>query len=178
MRLLFWNLDAVRERYLYQDPERKERGDLDRERAHFLETHPASEKEDWQTSREGFNKKIASRFEDWGYAWSENFWPKITRTMKLMKQVTREHGIRLAVVLFPVRQQVQGDLLVDEPQQGFEREMTALGIPHFDLLPPLRERYQTDGADLFYDQCHYRADGYAFVGRLIGHFLLEKVIGQ
>lgn len=178
VRLLFWHLDVVRERYLYHDPKLENSGDLDRERERFLETHPAGEKQDWQTSREGFHKKIAARFEDWGYAWSENFWPKITPTLELMKQVANEHGAQLAVLLFPVRQQVLSDLLLDEPQQGFEREMTARGLHHLDLLPPLRERFQQDGKDLFYDQCHYRAEGYEFVGQLVGEFLLEEVIAR
>ena len=121
---------------------------------------------------------IANRFEDWGYAWSDGFWSRITPTLELMKQVANEHGFKLAVILFPVRQQVQSALLLDEPQQGFEGEMTALDLPHLDLLPPLRERFQQDGENLYYDHCHYRAEGYAVVGQLVGEFLLGKVITQ
>ena len=176
IRLLFWRLDGIRERYRYQDPELADGGDLDSARGRFLETHPAGERLDWQTNREGFHKLIANRFEDWGYAWSDNFWPRITPTLELMKQVANEHGFKLAVILFPVRQQVQSDLLLDEPQQGFAREMTALDLPHLDLLPPLRERFQRDGKDLFYDHCHYRAEGYELVSQRVGDFLLEEVI--
>jgi hypothetical protein len=176
VRLLFWKLDAVRVRYRYEDPELEDGGDLDRARERFLETHPVGEKPDWQTSREGFHLKISRRFEDWGYAWSDNFWPRITPTLEFMKQVADEHGFELAVLLFPVSFQVQSDHLVDEPQQSFEREMTALDIPHLDLLPMLRERFREDGKDLFYDHCHYRAEGYEFVGQLAGEFLLGEVI--
>jgi hypothetical protein len=118
VRLLFWQLDAVRERFLYQDPELEDRGDLDHERERFFETHPVGEKPDWQTSREGFQLKISRRFEDWGYAWSDNFWPRITPTLEFMKQVADEHGFELAVLLFPVSYQVQSDHLVDEPAAG------------------------------------------------------------
>jgi hypothetical protein len=178
VRLLFWHLDTVRKRHLYQDPERDNRKELEREREHFLANHPAEEAPNWQKSREGFHRMIAIRFEDWGYAWSENYWRRTMPTLELMKQVANENGAELAVLFFPVRHQVQSDILMDEPQQRFEREMTARGIPHFDLLPPLRERFQRDGEDLFHDQCHYRAEGYAFVGQLVGDFLLREVVAQ
>jgi hypothetical protein len=78
------------------------------------------------------------------------------------------------VVLFPVRQQVQSRLLRDEPQRHFEHVVRALGLPHLDLLPALRERFASDGRDLYFDHCHYRPEGDELIGRLVADWLARE----
>jgi hypothetical protein len=94
-------------------------------------------------------------------------------TVKLLEHVAEEHDIELMFVMFPVRQQVQSKILRDEPQKKFHTMMQRLRIKHLDLLPALRSKYQEDGIDVFYDHCHYRAEGNAFIGDTVSHFLIE-----
>ena len=150
---------------------------MPRERERFLATHDVAEG-DWHSSREAFHAMIADRIGDWGYAWSEDFWQKIMPILGLMKQVGDERGFRVAVLLFPVSYQVQSDLLMDEPQQDFDRYMTDLGLAHLDLLPLLRKKYQRDGVNVYYDHCHYRPEGYEYFAKFAADFLLREVISR
>jgi sugar lactone lactonase YvrE len=52
--------------------------------------------------------------------------------------------------------------------------MERLGLPHLDLLPPLRERYERDGVDLFYDHCHHTSQGTRFVGELVADLIARE----
>ena len=56
--------------------------------------------------------------------------------------------------------------------------MTELGLAHIDLLPLLREKYQRDGVNVFYDYCHYRPEGHAFFAEAVADFLLREVISH
>jgi len=170
-------LDVFRDRYVYEGSGLRDEGAIERERERFLATHPVADG-DWKTSREAFHAKIAEKIGDWGYAWSPDFWQKIVPILELMKQVGNERGFRVAVMLLPVRHQVQSDLLMDEPQQEFERQMKELGLPHIDLLPILREKYQRDGVDVFYDHCHYRPEGYEYFSKYVADFLIDDVISR
>lgn len=140
-------------------------------RERFLAEHPATVEGDWRESETAFNQEIADTFFDWGYAWSEDAWARMGETLGLMKQVASDHDFELFVVLFPVRQQVQSRLLRDEPQRHFEDLTRALGLPHLDLLPALRDKFASDGQDLYFDHCHYRPEGDELIGRLIADWL-------
>jgi hypothetical protein len=170
-------LDVFRDQYVYEDGGLRDHEAIERERASFLAAHRVAEGE-WRTSREAFDAMIADHMDDWGYAWSEDYWKKILPILGLMKQVSNERGFELAVMLFPVSYQVQSDLLVDEPQQEFERHMTELGLPHLDLLSLLRQKYQRDGVNVFYDHCHYRPEGYEYLSRFAADFLRTEVISR
>jgi hypothetical protein len=170
-------LDVFRDRYVYEGSRLRDEGAIERERERFLATHPVAEG-NWKTSREAFHAMIADKIDDWGYAWSSDFWQKILPILELMKQVGDEQGFRVAVMLLPVRHQVQSELLMDEPQQEFERHMTELGLAHLDLLPLLREKYEQDGVNVFYDHCHYRPEGYEYFSKFAADFLMNKVISR
>lgn len=146
----------------------------DPELRRFVASHPVSSTDDWRTSQEGFNREIVNAFGDWGYAWTGEAWTTMEQTLELMRQVARDHDIELYVVLLPVRQQVQAKILRDEPQQKFEAIMKRLGLPHLNLLPPMREAFARDGVDIFYDHCHYRPAGNALVGRLIAEMIARE----
>ncbi len=139
----------------------------------FASRNPVSDEASWKDSREGFNNEIVGAFGDWGYAWTDEAWTKIESTVKLLERVAEDHEIELIFVMFPVRQQVQSKILRDEPQKKFQAMMRRLGVKHMDLLPILRSKYQEDGANVFYDHCHYRAEGNAFIANTISRFLIE-----
>lgn len=139
----------------------------------FISRNPVSDEASWEHSREGFNNEIVNAFGDWGYAWTDEAWMKIESTAKLLEHVSEEHDIELIFVMFPVRQQVQSKILRDEPQKKFQAVMKRLGIKHLDLLPVLRSKYQEDGVNVFYDHCHYRPEGNAFIADTISRFLIE-----
>ncbi len=140
----------------------------------FLTDHPSSPAEDWREGAAGFNHEIVQAFGDWGYAWTDEAWDEMAQTLSLMKQVTADHGAELFVALFPVRQQVEARVLRDEPQRRFAEAMRRLGLPHLDLLPALRRRFERDGRRLFFDHCHYRPEGDRLNGRQIAAELAER----
>jgi hypothetical protein len=140
----------------------------------FTLKNPVSDGASWKDSQEGFNNEIVNAFGDWGYAWTDEAWMKMEGTAQLLEHVAYEHDIELIFVLFPVRQQVQSDIYRDEPQRKFHTIMQRLGIKHLDLLPALRSKYQEDGIDVFYDHCHYRAEGNAFIADTISRFLISE----
>ena len=148
---------------------------LEHERELFRRTHRVTD-ERWEETEGGFNRRIDRSFHDWGFAWSTAYWPKVGELLGIMKRVSRDLDFKLAVVFFPVRYQVQAEILRDEPQHRFAELMAELDLPHLDLLPGLRSRYREDGIDLFYDYCHYRAEGVEFVSDRIAQFLLNEVL--
>ncbi len=170
-------LDVFRDRYVYEGTGLRDEDAIERERERFLATHPVAEG-DWHSSREAFHSMIADHIGDWGYARSQDFWRKIMPILGLMKQVGDERGFRVAVLLFPVSYQVQSDLLMDNPQRGFDRYMTDLDLAHLDLLPLLRKKYQRDGVNVYYDHCHYRSDGHEYFAKPVADFLLREVIAR
>jgi hypothetical protein len=170
-------LDVSLDRYVYEGTGLRNEDAIERERERFLATHSVA-KGDWRSSEDAFHALIVERIGGWGYAWRGDFWQKIVPLLALMKQVGGERGFRLAVLLFPVSFQVQSELLVDEPQQEFDRHMTKLGVPHIDLLPLLREKYQRDGVNVFYDHCHYRPEGHEYFAKAVADFLLREVIAR
>ena len=171
---LFDRLHILRARLAANAIARDSPGDLKVERSRFARNHPISD-ERWETSDTGFNRRIHRNFHDWGFAWSDTYWNKARDLLSLMQTVALEQGAEFAVVLFPVRMQVHAENLRSEPQQRFEALMDDLGVAHLDLLPLLREAYQDDGLDLFYDYCHYNATGTSFVGKAIADFLAREM---
>jgi hypothetical protein len=170
-------LDVSLDRYVYEGTGLRDKDAIESARERFVATHSVAEG-DLHSSQDAFHAAIAERIGGWGYAWSGDFWPKIVPILELMKQVANERGFRLAVLLFPVSHQVHSELLMDEPQREFDRHMTGLGLPHIDLLPLLREKYQRDGVNVFYDYCHYRPEGNEYFAKAVADFLLREVISR
>jgi hypothetical protein len=168
-------IDVFRDRDVYEKSGLRDEEAIAHAREEYLATHSAV-KGDWRVSREAFDYEIGVRMDDWGYAWTDDYWRKVVPILEMMKRVGAERGFELVVMLFPVNAQVHSELLVDEPQQEFERSMTELGVAHLDLLPKLREKYQRDGVDVFYDHCHYRVEGNRFIADTAADFLLREVI--
>jgi lysophospholipase L1-like esterase len=141
------------------------------ERERFLATHPTDDRADWRDDPRGFDREVAAAFADWGYAWSEGAWREIERGVASLREVARAHGLRLAVVLFPVRHQVESRALRSEPQRAFAAAMDRLGLPHGDPLLALRRMATSTTGSLFYDHCHYTPAGNAAVAEALADFV-------
>ncbi len=140
----------------------------------FLAEHPITPADDRNNENSYFNGVIADAFMDWGYAWSDECWVKISEYAKLIKQAAESTKAELFIVLFPVRQQVEAKILRDEPQQHFKRIMEETGVKHLDLLPALREKFQNDAFSAYYDHCHFKPEGNRFVGKEVAEFLAKS----
>jgi lysophospholipase L1-like esterase len=119
----------------------------------------------------GFDREVATAFADWGYAWSPQAWREIEAAVAPLRDRARGAGVPIAVVLLPVRLQVESEHLRAEPQRHFASTMERLGVPHGDVLPALRRAAATTTAPLFYDHCHYTPLGNQVVGEAIAAWL-------
>lgn len=147
---------------------------IDTERDAFHEQNPPT-RDSWFENPGGFNRLVGENFVDWGFAWSDEFWHRVEEILWLMKSAADQRDVQLAVVLFPVRYQVQVETPRDEPQQRFAEVMHRMQLPSLDLLPPLRSQYRRYGVDVFFDHCHYRPVGHRIVGEEVARFLRDLV---
>ncbi|RIK92672.1 MAG: hypothetical protein DCC71_24380 [Proteobacteria bacterium] len=140
----------------------------------FLRTHALSDTGDWRTDAHAFDREVAAAFADWGYAWSEAAWRELARGVAALRDEARAQERRVAVALFPVRHQVEAAQLHDEPQRAFAAAMEGLGVPHFDLLPALRDARREP---LFYDHCHLTPLGNRIVAEALAGFAARALDG-
>lgn len=123
----------------------------------------------WRDDPAAFDALIrAARF-DWGAAWSEENWPEVEAQLRAFDRLGRSHGVRPALVAFPVRAQVEASRLRDEPQRRLGRIAKELDWPFLDLLPGLIAH--RDGGPIFQDHCHLTARGHELVAELLLEFL-------
>ena len=101
-----------------------------------------------------FTKLVIEHIEDWGGAWSEGAWDRMAKTLVEMKVTLDRAHVPMAIVLFPVSYQVEGERLFDFPQRKAAALAKKMGVPLLDLLPLLREEKSRSRERLFYDQCH------------------------
>lgn len=130
---------------------------------------------DWKDNLSGLNRLIYESMGDWGYAWDNDYPSRIKKIYSLIKEVSDNHNIDLAVFMFPLSYQVQADYLEDTPQRNMKRIMSELGIKFYDLLPDLRAKYEKDRENIFFDHCHLKPEGHEFVGKLIGKQILNSI---
>lgn len=126
---------------------------------------------DFMTDEYAFNHMILWNFADWGGAFSPHVWEYLRPLFVELLRLSKEHRFELYVVAFPVRFQVQAPYLRDEPQRKLTEITADLGIPMLDLLPMLREAYQTAGPPLYYDHCHMTPHGYRLVAERVCELL-------
>jgi hypothetical protein len=129
---------------------------------------------DYDAMPPAFYKLVHDHFSDWGSAWHPAARDRILQSIDAISAYARERHIRVAVVLHPVRFQVETVFLEDTPQKDFLEQLSRKGIPTLDLLPHLRA-FQGEKAALFYDQCHHTALGSELVARAIYPFLRTRV---
>lgn len=131
----------------------------------------------WIEDPAALNDLILKNTRDWGAAWDPKTWEIVELYLTKIQKLQKEHGFELAVVLFPVRFQVEAEYLAVDPQKSFAKLMDRLSIPHFDLLPVLRQSWQENTeSPLYYDRCHLTPRGNALVGEALAQFLRNSPV--
>lgn len=110
----------------------------------------------------------AARF-DWGAAWRAETWPGVEAEFRKFDRLCRAHGVRPALIAFPVRPQVEATARRDQPQRRLEKIARTLGWPYLDPLPGLIARRA--GGPIFQDHCHLTARGHELIAEMLLHFL-------
>jgi len=130
----------------------------------------------WRTDPVALTELIAAAQYDWGAAWRPETWPKVESQLAQFDALSRAHGIRMGLAIMPVKVQVYGAVVRDEPQKRLTRIAEALGWPCLDLLPGLIE--QRDGERIFNDHCHFGPHGHELVAGMFLEFLSSpKLLG-
>lgn len=123
-----------------------------------------------------FRRLALSTVYDWGGAFSPRMPARVAPRLRELAGLAEQHGFRLVVVAFPVREQVEARGVYDAPQRWLAHELEALGVPVLDLLPVLRAAHRDRGAPLFYDHCHPTPRGNAIVAEAVYDFLVEETV--
>lgn len=131
-------------------------------------------KGDWTFDRNAFDKEIMDAIDDWGYAWTDQAWEHMAQILSQFKTLEARHNFRTVLALFPVRFQVESNFLNDTPQQYFDKVATHLKLPHLDLLPSLRNAWQSSKEPLFYDHCHLTPHGNQIVAEALVRFFKDQ----
>ncbi len=103
-------------------------------------------------------------------------WERTLDELREIFDFCRARGIRGALVVFPFTFQFLDVKRLSAPQRVLERFARERGLPHLDLLPPLRRRIQREGAklsDWFLDEDHPSARGHEVAAELI-HAFVER----
>ncbi len=124
---------------------------------------------------EEFNYKINEFFYDWGAAWSDDAWNQLYPLFAELKRLSIENNFKLAIVGFPVADQVYARGVFDYPQQKLKEVGKRLDVPVLDLLPYYRAEYVPGvSQQLFYDWCHPTPFGNELLAKWIGDFVREQ----
>ena len=116
-----------------------------------------------------FNGVIRMAVSDWGSAWAEGAWERMTPVLREMKRQATLHGFELRIVLFPVRHQVDASFVHDFPQRRAAAVAREIDAPFLDLLPLFRRARDESREPLFYDNCHPTPYG----NRLVAGWILD-----
>ena len=103
----------------------------------------------------------------------QSAWRLATGELGKIAAVCRRNGVPVAVVCFPLREQVSAARDEDRPQQELRAFCSQQGIPCLDLLPGMRawqEAHPTEGFPMR-DSLHPNAIGHALVAEQIVEFL-------
>lgn len=139
---------------------------------------PAESKGNPNKSKPHFNRVIHELFFDWGAAFSEGAWEYMAPIFEEFKRQSEIHGFKLAIVAFPVANQVYADFVYDYPQSQLKKIGARLEIPVLDILPILRAEQAAGNQGLFYDWCHHTPQGNAIVAQAVYEFLNAEVLGD
>jgi len=138
----------------------------------FIENNQiSSSSEQWSKDPKAFNSLIFQNFKDWGFSFTDEFWEKEENQFKILKTISENNKAKLMFVLFPVRYQVESEILNNFPQQKFEEKMSQLNITHLDLLSSLREKFASNKESFYYDQAHPTEEGMKFIASELSAFV-------
>ncbi|MDP8236009.1 MAG: hypothetical protein P9M08_06475 [Candidatus Erginobacter occultus] len=136
----------------------------------------AMNKMDWARDRDTFLKLASLARYDWGAAWQDGSWEVIGRELDRLKDLSRKHCFKVAIVAFPVAFQVYADFMEDIPQERIKKEARQRDFFFLDLLPSLRE-YRKSHKDIYLDWCHPAAKTNDFIGKIIARFIFGEIMG-
>jgi lysophospholipase L1-like esterase len=126
---------------------------------------------DYRIDRGAFNLVLYKWFFDFGGGWCPHLWTWMQPLFDQFRHLSDVHRFAPAIVMFPVRHQVEADFLYDDPQRRMREVAGRLGIPLLDLLPVLRRAHRSSPQPLFFDHCHTTAYGSRLVANEITKFL-------
>jgi len=81
----------------------------------------------------------------------------------------------LSVILCALVLEVASRILFEAPPSVVVENLSDPAAK-VDLLPLLREKYEQDGADVFYDHCRYGSEGDEYFAKAVADFLLRELI--
>ncbi|MDT7041795.1 hypothetical protein [Candidatus Nitronereus thalassa] len=123
-----------------------------------------------------FQELVKAHIHDWGGAWSQGAWDKMSVILSNMKERLDEENIGMATVIFPVRSQVENEAVLNFPQRQALGIAQKLGIPILDVMPILRQEWRESGAQLFFDHCHYTSHGHKILSQVIVKFVQNILV--
>lgn len=125
---------------------------------------------------EPLKKEIVRASMDWGMGWSESAWEKYRVMLEQFQKTARENQFELAIVMFPVRAQIEHPEGSDSnyPQVQAKRITEEMGITFHDTLPAHKNEYQKNKTDLFFDHCHHNEAGSRLVAEDLYGFLAKE----
>ena len=129
---------------------------------------------DWITNKDAFDFEILKAFGDWGYSWNDKSWKELSIIFKWIKKLKHKYNFELIVSLFPVRYQVEANIIYDTPQQLFSEMSDNLNIKNVDLLPTLRMNYQILNDSFYYDHCHLNPLGNKIVADKMYEYMVRN----
>lgn len=129
------------------------------------------EQGDFSVDPGAFNYHMRQLMFDWGSAWADGAWERMTPLLEEMKRQTDAYGAKLLIVAFPVNEQVLTQEPQDFPQRRLAEVAARIDAPFLDLLPVLRAAHRETDEKLFWDWCHPSPFG----SRLIAEAILEFV---
>ena len=127
------------------------------------------------TDPRAFNQRVKDLVFDWGSAWADGAWTRMTPLFVEMKRQADLRGLPLFIVAFPVREQVVATRVRDYPQRRLREIADALGVPMLDLLPILRQKYRREHRPLYFDWCHPSPLGSEVIAAAILEFLQREL---
>ncbi|MCB0344993.1 MAG: hypothetical protein KDD66_07740 [Bdellovibrionales bacterium] len=130
---------------------------------------------DWAHSKEAFDQLVNLAEYDWGAAWKDDSWDSVIKNFIELKQLSKKHGFKIAVMAVPVPYQVGAEFVDDVPQKKLAALCSEMGFAFFDLLPVLRP-FRAE--ELFYDHNRLTPFGYKTIGEPLAKFLSEEVIRE
>jgi hypothetical protein len=116
-------------------------------------------------TRDGFDFEIYNAHMDFGLGWNPKAWDIIEAIAASLRDAVKAEKAGIAVLLFPLHIQVMGTVDDFRPQESCRRMCERLLIPYDDPLPDLRAEWRAHHQKLYYDHCHYTAEGYEAVAR-------------
>jgi len=131
----------------------------------WVETYQAKA---WLTNEVASLKMIDEARNDWGSSFRPEARPVIESDLRMLKNFLDSKGVKLAVVIFPVRMQIESKFVEDTPQKVVSEILNGMQVPYLDLLPVLRGKAT---GELYLDHCHFTSKGQALVADLVMPFM-------